>query len=181
MFHVKGKNKPFSTILLSSDTSRYAEIKRVKTCPYTSTQAFTTVLLHDSIGRSILRYPILNHAPSSSVADTIKRLTYPYLDDVRNFTDCMNSNLCTSICTGHFPNFSNKSTLVFDSRIHYTSSTQPKSCFFSLLGQFSYLRPEMTNKPSRNYPISSTSSTVELTGYPYTTTDASENTTCSGS
>ena len=181
MFMIPGKNKTISKIIYSYDTCRYTEIKQVKFSPFAHSQKFTAVLLHDSTGRSVLRYPMLHHTPNWTVHDTIKQIASPYVEAILPFINSY-TWMKTLYGVGHYANSASLKAIIQDSRIHYSSNQQAKTCFKSFKGILVYCSPGYPPFVIHDdYHINATDpTTVSFTSYEFTPINTITTQMCSG-
>ena len=171
------KNTIPSKIIYSTDTATYTKIKDLSASVFDNNYYFIALLLEDSINRSIIRYPILNHF--FSISDTIKTISTIQLDEIQAYQN--SSTLANNLMGAGFAmNNQNKLSEAFDFAIH---SQSPFSFFYCLTNSFGVLNyinsPNPSIKTTQNYLINQiTSGIISPTSTQYASTDAVQTLTC---
>ena len=177
LHHIAKKNSDPIEIIKSNDNNTYVCIKDLEACSPVIGNTFIAALLEDSLGKSVLRYPILQHT-YTYLTDTIRRISNVRLQSLAPYHNPTTS-VASLYAAGYYPANQKKLAKVYDYTVHmHNKEPLPKECFLTSYGTLQYATDKTIKLPYNfSFQTMSTGS-VSFTTLPYSAVDTSPVTTC---
>lgn len=175
MFHIPNAGIYPSENINSTDSYTYRTLKDADKSACYGTETCMALLMDDSTGMQVLRYPILGRGYGSYM-DTIKRISSPCLDAIA-MGRAYNDNKYWLTAAGTFL-ANNKVAEVQDLDIRSSGvPSRPLSCFNIVHGSF-YSGESNTFLPVMNRPLNYSVGSKPVLSYQYTSFDVQKTNTC---
>lgn len=189
MFHVPGELSGPKEIIYNDDTDVYVKIKDIKSCDSLFGSSFMAVLLEDSYGKSVVRFPRVGTG-TTWLSDTIRKVQNPKYESIypfRNPDSQPRMNPSVSVA-GYYPQNQNRvaRNTKYNVRNENTRlGVVPWNCYVTSYGfwKIDHYGPPY-NQKSRNtefniVPYGNGSVHAEFVSYQFTSESASLTFMCS--